>query len=43
MSNKPTNLLLASLSTDDLKLLEPHLRMFRSHEPDHAHLNLKQQ
>ena len=26
MSNKPTNLLLASLSAADLKLLEPHLR-----------------
>jgi CRP-like cAMP-binding protein len=26
MSNRPTNLLLASLSAADLKLLEPHLR-----------------
>jgi hypothetical protein len=26
LSNKPTNLLLASLSAADLKLLEPHLR-----------------
>ena len=28
MANKPTNLLLASLSAADLKLLEPHLRPF---------------
>jgi hypothetical protein len=26
LSNRPTNLLLASLSTADLKLLEPHFR-----------------
>jgi hypothetical protein len=26
LSNKPTDLLLASLSAADLKLLEPHLR-----------------
>jgi len=28
VANKPTNLLLASLSAADLKLLEPHLRPF---------------
>jgi hypothetical protein len=34
VSNRPTNLVLASLSAADLKLLEPHLRAldFQQHK-----------